>query len=394
MTQKWLFLVDQFDSIVTGTVVPRMTFLRLAVPVLLLGLLAATASGSAGTPAAPTLRPIASGFVAPTYVTGAPGDQSTLYVVEQAGRIVTVRNGRITSTFLDIRDRVRSGDELGLLSMAFSPRYAQNHLFYVDYTDLSGDTRVVEFHASNGVADPSSARQLLFVDQPYPNHKGGQLQFDRAGLLYVGMGDGGTNPAAGDTSLGDPENRAQNPGSALGKLLRIDPLRAGAKWQMVGLGLRNPWRFSFDRKTGDLWIGDVGAATYEELDRRPKALVGKLANYGWSHFEGRAVYNARVALRVGKLVPPVYVYSHSSGGACGVIGGYVYRGSRVPAARGRYFFGDLCSGGVWSLKVGKRGLPTGARAYAGRVPSLSSFGEDARGELYALSLDGDLYALR
>jgi glucose/arabinose dehydrogenase len=375
-------------------VLTRATSLRLAVSALALGVLLAAASGSADTAAAPTFRPLAGGFVDPTYVTSAPGDPSTLYVVEQAGRIVIVQNGRIAGTFLDIRDRVRSGDELGLLSMAFHPRYAQNHLFYVDYTDLSGDTRVVEFHAASGVADPSSARQLLFVDQPYPNHKGGQLQFDRSGLLYVGMGDGGTNPAAGDTSLGDPENRAQNLGSALGKLLRIDPLRQGAKWQVVGMGLRNPWRFSFDRKSGDLWIGDVGAATYEELDRRPKALIGKLANYGWSHYEGRAVYNRRIGLSAGKLVSPVFVYSHGSGGSCGVIGGYVYRGSRVPAARGRYYFGDLCSGVISSLKLGKRGLPTGGKTFAGRVPSLSSFGEDARGELYALSLDGDLYVLR
>lgn len=387
--------MDQYEPIVTGSsVLLRTTSLRLAVSALALGVLAAAASGSAGTGAAPSFRPLATGFVNPTYVTSSPGDPSTLYVVEQAGRIVTVQNGRITGTFLDIRDRVRSGDELGLLSMAFHPRYAQNHLFYVDYTDLSGDTRVVEFRASNGVADPSSARQLLFVDQPYPNHKGGQLQFDRSGLLYVGMGDGGTNPAAGDTSVGDPENHAQNLGSALGKLLRIDPLRAGAKWQVVGMGLRNPWRFSFDRKRGDLWIGDVGAATYEELDRRPKALIGKLANYGWSHYEGRVVYNARIALHSGKLVAPAYVYSHGDGSSCGVIGGYVYRGSRVPAARSRYYFGDLCSGVISSLKLGKRGLPTSGKAFAGRVPSLSSFGEDARGELYALSLDGDLYVLR
>jgi glucose/arabinose dehydrogenase len=336
---------------------------------------------------------VGSGFVDPTYVTSAPGDPGTLYVVEQAGTIRTFQDGRITGTFLDIRDRVRSGGELGLLSMAFHPRYAQNHLFYVDYTDLAGDTRVVEFRAPNGVADPASARELLFVDQPYPNHKGGQLEFDRAGLLYVGMGDGGTNPAGGGTAIGDPENRAQNMASSLGKLLRIDPTRAGAKWQVVGLGLRNPWRFSFDRKSGDLWIGDVGAATYEELDRRPRALIGKLANYGWSHYEGRAVYNRRVALRAGKLVQPVYVYGHG-GGACGVIGGYVYRGTRVAAARGRYFFGDLCSGAIWSFRLGKHGLPSGPRAFAGTVSGLSSFGEDAHGELYALSLGGDLHALR
>ena len=350
-------------------------------------------SGNADTAGTTRLQPIVSGLVDPTYVTSPPADASTLYVVEQAGRIVRVDGGRIAGTFLDIRDRVGSGGELGLLSMAFHPRYAVNHLFYVDYTDHSGDTHVVEFSAPNGVADPTTARELLFVDQPYPNHKGGQLAFDRAGLLYVGMGDGGTDPNAGDTSIGDPGNRAQSMASRLGKLLRIDPTRAGATWQVIGLGLRNPWRFSFDRKTGDLWIGDVGAATSEELDRRPKALLGTLANYGWSHYEGRTIYNKRIALAAGKLVAPALVYSHS-GGSCGVIGGYVYRGSRTPKVRGRYVFGDLCTGVIWSVMLGKRGLPTGAKAFVGRVPDLSSFGEDANGELYALSLDGDLYVLR
>jgi glucose/arabinose dehydrogenase len=374
-------------------VIAPQHLLRGAALAVVLGLVVGVGAGGARTIGTATLQPVVSGLVSPTYVTTPPGDPSRLYVVEQPGRIVTVEGGRITGTFLDIRDRLRTGDELGLLSMAFHPRYPENHLFYVDYTDLSGDTRVVEFAAPNGVADPSTARELLFVDQPFPNHKGGQLAFDRAGLLYVGMGDGGTDPDAGPVSLGDPGNRAQNMTSKLGKLLRIDPTQAGATWQTVGLGLRNPWRFSFDRKTGDLWIADVGAAKAEEIDRRPKALIGKLANYGWSHFEGRLVYNNRIGLDAGKVVSPVYVYSHSSG-SCGVIGGYVYRGARVPRARGRYFFGDLCSGVLWSFKLGKRGLPTGGRAFAGRVPLLSSFGEDANGELYALSLEGDLYAIR
>jgi glucose/arabinose dehydrogenase len=360
---------------------------------LVVGLLAGGAAGGGSGAAAYAFRPIASGLVEPTYVTSAPGNPGTLYVVEQAGRITTVRNGRITGTFLDIRDRVRSEGERGLLSMAFHPRYAENHLFYVEYTDLAGDTRVVAFTAQRGAADLSSARELLFVDQPYPNHNGGQLEFDRAGRLYVGMGDGGTPPDDGGASLGDPQNRAQDPSSRLGKLLRTDPTRPGSTWRTVGMGLRNPWRFSFDRKNGNLWIGDVGAATSEEIDRRPKALIGTLANYGWSHYEGRFVYNARIALQAGKLVAPVYIYSHS-GNLCGVIGGYVYRGARVPAARGRYFYGDLCSGVIWSLKLGKNGRPTGAKTFAGSVPSLSSFGEDARGELYAVGLEGDLYTLR
>ena len=359
-----------------------------------LALLVGAASGGARTSTRyGVFRPIVAGFVAPTYVTSAPGDAATLFVVEQAGRIRTVRGGRITGTFLDIRDRVSSDGERGLLSMAFHPRYAQNHLFYVDYTDLAGDTHVVELQAAGGAADLSTERELLFVDQPYPNHNGGQLAFDRAGRLYVGMGDGGTPPDDGGASLGDPQNRAQDLASRLGKLLRIDPLREGASWQIVGLGLRNPWRFSFDRKNGNLWIGDVGAATSEEIDRRPRALIGTLANYGWSRYEGRFVYNRRIALRAGKVVQPVYVYSHS-GSSCGVIGGHVYRGGRVGGARGRYFFGDLCTGVAWALKLGTRGLPTGVKDFVGRIPALSSFGEDARGELYATSLEGTLYVLR
>src|SRR3954447_10770917 len=253
---------------------------------------------------------VLSGLANPVDVAPAPGDASTLYVVEQAGTIKMVRDGKLAGTFLDIRDRVHTdGNELGLLSVVFSPGYAQNHLFYVDYTDQQGDTHVVQFTARGGVGDASSANELLYVDQPYPNHKGGQLLFDRQGLLYVGMGDGGTNPASGDTSIGDPENRAQDMGSMLGKPLRIDPSKPGATWQIVGMGLRNPWRFSFDRGTGNLWIADVGAARFEEIDFRPKAKIGTLANYGWSRFEGFEVYNPDLEIPSGApLVNPLLTY--------------------------------------------------------------------------------------
>jgi glucose/arabinose dehydrogenase len=338
---------------------------------------------------------LASGFANPVDVTSAPGDASTLYVVEQAGTIQMVRGGKLAGTFLDIRDRVRTdGNELGLLSVAFSPGYAQNHLFYVDYTDLQGDTRVVEFSAPNGVADLSSARELLFVDQPYPNHKGGQLLFDATGLLYVGMGDGGTNPDSGPTSTGDPENRAQSLSSLLGKLLRADPSKPDVTWQIVGMGLRNPWRYSFDRKTGDLWIGDVGAAQLEELDFRPRAKIGTLANYGWSRYEGLSTYNPKVRIpNPAQLVKPFWTYRHSDG-SCSVIGGYVYRGSSVPAARGRYFYGDFCTGAISSFKVGPKGRASAIVKLAKTIPSLTSFGEDAHGELYAVGIDGSLYGLR
>jgi glucose/arabinose dehydrogenase len=327
--------------------------------------------------------PYGSGFESPVYVTSAPGDPSTLYVVEQPGTIQIVRNGKATGTFLDIRSRIKSGGEQGLLSVAFHPQYATNHRFYVDYTDTNGDTRVVEFRSANGVGQPGTARQLLFVDQPYDNHNGGQLQFDSKGYLYVGMGDGGSG--------GDPENRAQNLKSRLGKLLRINPIRTGSPWQIVGYGLRNPWRFSFDRANGNLWIGDVGQDRYEEIDYRPAARVGKLANYGWSRYEGRAVFDgSKPYLRKGDVVSPVLVYPHSAG--CSVTGGYVYRGSAVPAMSGRYVYGDYCSGTVWSFKAGNG--RQSAAVSAGTIHNLSSFGEDGNGELYATSLDGTLYRLR
>jgi glucose/arabinose dehydrogenase len=321
-------------------------------------------------------EPLVTGLDAPVYVTSAPGDPATLYVVEQPGRIVIVRNGAVAGTFLDIRSRVKSGGEQGLLSVAFHPKYATNHRFYVDYTDLKGDTRVVEFRSSNGVGRTGTARQLLFVDQPYDNHNGGQLQFDRHGYLYVGMGDGGSG--------GDPENRAQNLKSRLGKLLRIDPTRKRSSWQIVGFGLRNPWRFSFDRANGNLWIGDVGQNAWEEVDFRKASRVGRLANYGWSRFEGRSTYDpSKPYLRKGDVVSPVLVYSHSAG--CSITGGYVYRG--------RYVYGDFCSGTIWSFPAGANGK-TGPERVDGKVDQLSSFGQDGNGGLYACSLNGTLYKLR
>jgi glucose/arabinose dehydrogenase len=323
---------------------------------------------------------IMSGFASPVYVTSAPGDPDTLYVVEQAGDIKIVKGGKVTGTFLDIHDRVKSGGEQGLLSVAFHPQYQKNHLFYVDYTDTSGNTRLYQFRSANGVGQPGSGRQLLFIQDPYENHNGGQLEFDSQGYLYAGYGDGG--------SAGDPQNRAQNLGSRWGKLLRRNPTKAGSTWQIVGFGLRNPWRFSFDRKTGDLWIGDVGQGNWEEIDFRAKSKIAKLANYGWSHYEGRAVYDPNKPYSSkGDKIFPVAVYSHADG--CSVTGGYVYRGSAVPAAAGRYFYGDYCSGNLWSLKRG-----SGGPALLGdKITNLSSFGEDGHGELYATSLDGNLYKL-
>ena len=330
-----------------------------------------------------SLQPYASGLSALTALASTRAEPRRLYAVEQVGRIRIVVNGRVTGTFLDIRDRITSGGEQGLLGLAFHPNYARNHRFYVNYTDKNGNTHVVEFRSRKGRGVKSTARQLLFVRQPYSNHNGGELQFDRSGLLYVGMGDGG--------SAGDPGNRAQNPRERLGKLLRINPLRRGAKWQMVGLGLRNPWRFSFDRANGDLYIADVGQGEWEEIDYRPRSAIGRLANYGWKAFEGRARYT-NTPLGPGQLVAPVYVYSHGETNSCSVTGGYVYRGRAVGAAIGRYFFGDYCSGIVWSLRIAN-GQATDVQREAFRVDGLTSFGEDVAGELYFATENGRIYRL-
>jgi glucose/arabinose dehydrogenase len=329
-----------------------------------------------GQPSSSTnLRPYVSGLRSPTFVGTAPGQPDRLYVVEQAGTIRYVEGRRIAGTLLDIRAKVGSGGERGLLSVAFSPNYEQDHLLYVNYTDKEGDTRVVEFRSRNGRAVLPSARQLLFVDQPYSNHNGGQLQFGPDRLLYVGMGDGGAG--------GDPGNRAQNLRERLGKLLRIDPFKRGARWQIVGYGLRNPWRFSFDRANGDLYIADVGQQAWEEIDFRAHSRLDTLANYGWRVYEGRTRYAAGAPVGVGDLVAPISVYSHEEG--CSVTGGYVYRGKTAPAAFGRYFFGDLCSGTIWSLRV-EDGRAVELRKESSRIGQLSSFGEDAAGALYAVSV--------
>jgi glucose/arabinose dehydrogenase len=328
--------------------------------------------------------PYLSGFDSPVYVTSAPGDPGTLYVVEQPGIIRIVRDGAIAGTFLDIRSLVVSGGEQGLLSMAFSPHYASNHFFYVSYTNVDGNSRVVRYRSANGVGVPSSARTLLRVKQPYSNHNGGLLMFDKRGYLYFGLGDGGAG--------GDPHQNAQNMHTPLGKLLRSQSKSPGTRWKTVGFGLRNPWRFSFDAANDNLWVGDVGQDRYEEIDFRRAAKLDKRANYGWSRYEGRSIYDSshRYAKAGGK-VRPVLVYSHDHG--CSVTGGFVYRGKAVRAARGRYFYGDYCAGTVWSFRVGKHGRASAA-AVSGHVPGLSSFGVDGHRELYATSLDGTLYRLR
>src|SRR5919206_1409300 len=260
-----------------------------------------------------SFRPYSSGFSGITAIVSTPAEPRRLYVVEQVGRIRYLVNGRLSGTFLDIRSRVASGGERGLLSVAFSPAYATNHRFYVNYTDLNGNTRVVEYRSRKGKAIRSSARQILFVRQPYSNHNGGELQFGPDKLLYVGMGDGG--------SAGDPGNRAQNLSIRLGKLMRTNPYVHRPAWRIVGYGLRNPWRFSFDSATGDLYLADVGQGAWEEVDFRPRAQVNALANYGWNVFEGRSRFRSGAPNAAGELVSPVFVYDHGRG--CSITGGFL-----------------------------------------------------------------------
>jgi glucose/arabinose dehydrogenase len=318
---------------------------------------------------------VASGFDQPVHVTAVRGQPGTLYVVEQTGRIRRVRNGRVTGTLLDIRRRVVCCGEQGLLSVAFHPRYAQNGRFFVYYT--APENRVVEYRRGRAV------RTLLNLRDPYGNHNGGQLAFGPDGRLYAGTGDSGGG--------GDPDDNAQDLGSRFGKLLAINVGRRGARWQTVGYGLRNPWRFSFDRQTGDLYIGDVGQSSWEEVDFTPRRSPG-LENYGWDVYEGRSRYENKRPSGRGRLVFPVAAYS-LGGDECAVTGGFVYRGRAVRSAAGRYFYGDNCSGAVWSFRI-SRGRATGLRKERFTLGGLSSFGEDANGELYAVTLNGGLHQLR
>jgi glucose/arabinose dehydrogenase len=327
------------------------------------------------------LVPALRGFQQPVLLTWAPGEPGVRYVVEQGGRVIRLAGGRRT-VFLDVSGLITAGGEQGLLGLAFHPRYAANRLLYVGYTSKDG-RNVVARYRSNGARALAGTRQvLLSARDPYGNHNGGHLAFGPDGRMYTSFGDGGSG--------GDPENRAQNPGSLFGKLLRIDVDARPAKTTVAYLGLRNPWRFSFDRQTDDLWIGDVGQNAIEEIDFVARARLGQRLNFGWDVYEGRAPFEEKQP-GPGELVSPVEQYSHDDG--CSVTGGYVYRGKAVPAAAGRYFYGDYCSGIVWSLRQ-SGGKAVGLRREPFKVSSLTSFGEDAAGELYLVSHEGTIYRLR
>lgn len=342
-------------------------------------------------------------FNQPLYVASPPADRRRVMVVEQPGRIMVVRDGkRLPAPFLDIRSKVLAGGEQGLLGLAFAPDYARSGAFYVYYTRRDGRQAVSEFRrATSDRANAASERQVLVMADPEGNHNGGQLNFGPDRLLYIGTGDGG---GAGDQhgAIGN----AQDLGSLLGKILRIDPAagdgrpytvpasnpfvdQAGARPEVWTYGLRNPWRFSFDRKTGDLTIGDVGQNEVEEIDftLRDKSAG---ANFGWRPFEGDRRFTDEEAP---DAVPPVITKDHGQDW-CSITGGYVVRDPRLPALAGRYVYGDFCKGQIWSARLSE-GAAGDDRRVAGlpTVGQLSSFGEDSRGRIYVVSLAGQVSRL-
>jgi glucose/arabinose dehydrogenase len=335
-------------------------------------------------------------FQAPVYVTSPPSDRKRLFVVEQGGRIRVLVNGRPRARpFLDISGQVRAGGEQGLLSMAFAPDYARSGRFYVDYTDTHGDSRIVEYRrASRTLANPASARQLIFQPQPQANHNGGLLLFGPDRKLYIGFGDGG---GGGDQH--GAHGNAQNLGTVLGKILRIDPRpsggrpytipkgnpfvrRAGARGEIWTYGLRNPWRFTFT-PGGQLVIGDVGQDAVEEIDVIRRAGV----NLGWRVFEGNDRYTPGESAP--GAVRPDITRRHSDGW-CSITGGVVVRGAN--ALRGRYVFGDYCKGDIESARIVGAGVRD-VRATRLHVDGLASFGRDARGRTYAVSNNGPVYRI-
>jgi len=327
--------------------------------------------------------------------------------VEKGGRIRILRDGALAGTdFLDLRGRVSGGSEQGLLGIAFDPAYAVTGRFVVNYTDANGDTRISAFRVSPNpdVADPGSESVLLPVDQPFANHNGGQVAFGPDGFLYIGLGDGGDE--------GDPFGNGQRLGSLLGKLLRLDlngatpyavppdnPFAATAgpstRGEIWSWGLRNPWRFSFDRATGDLYLGDVGQSAHEEIDVSTAADgAGRGLNFGWNRMEGTHCYPpaAGDACDQTGLTPPVLDYGHPDG--CSVTGGYVYRGAAIPSLAGTYFYSDFCGGWVRSFRFAS-GRATDHREWPELRPggSVTSFGQDAAGELYLLTSEGGIYRI-
>jgi glucose/arabinose dehydrogenase len=337
------------------------------------------------------LEVVAEGLDAPLGVTHAGDESDRLFVVEQTGRVRVIENGELLEEpFLDVSEAIVAGGEQGLLGLAFHPEYRRDGRFFVNYTDVNGDTVIAEFSTSDdpNVADPGSAQPLLQFDQPFANHNGGQLAFGPDGFLYIGSGDGGSG--------GDPEGNGQDTNALLGKLLRIDvdaggrygipednPFRdGGGAPEVWAYGLRNPWRFSFDSATDELWIADVGQDAFEEINRARADQAG--LNYGWNLMEGRECFDGSDC-DGSDTVLPVSAYSHDFG--CSVTGGHVYRGTDFPALTGGYLFGDFCSGTIWGIDARTKGFTEPVELLQSGM-AISSFGVDEREEMYVTDLDG------
>ncbi|MGB4580530.1 MAG: PQQ-dependent sugar dehydrogenase [Coriobacteriia bacterium] len=350
------------------------------------------------------LEPVLDGFGQPLYVTGYPDGSGRLVVLEKTGVAWLLEDGVRDGVFLDLSTVVRTESEQGLLGMAFSPDFAEDHTVWVDYTRADGATVISSFGVSGDTADPASEYVWLTIPQPYANHNGGMITFGPDGHLYIGMGDGGSG--------GDPQGNGQNPASLLGKMLRIDVLSDGsatastpyavpddnpfvgqAGWapEIWAYGLRNPWRFSFDRKTGDLWIGDVGQNLWEEIDFLPAPLRAG-ANFGWAEWEGTHPYPPDSTPPVGLtgLTNPVVEYDRQTGTS--VTGGYVYRGAAQPKLWGTYFYADFSFGRIWGLQRAADGSVE-TRLLLDNDMLIASFGEDEAGELYVVDFNGGVYRM-
>ncbi|MBD3180346.1 MAG: glucose dehydrogenase [Candidatus Latescibacteria bacterium] len=343
---------------------------------------------------------IEDGFNTPVQVVD-PGDGSgRLFVVEQPGYIRILSGDSVLSEpFLDLSSQVSYGGEQGLLSMVFSPDFSSNGHFYVDYTRTGDGATVLARYSidpqDSNRAESASGENLLVVSQPYPNHNGGMTAFGPDGYLYISIGDGGSG--------GDPEGNGQDPETLLGSILRLDvesgvqpydipgdnPFAGHAEFreEIWAYGLRNPWRFSFDTQTGDIYIGDVGQTSWEEIDMEPAGSPGGL-NYGWNIMEGFHCYQADTCDRTG-LTEPVFEYGHNQG--CSVTGGYIYRGNSYPEMEGIYFFADYCNGTIWGMM--SNGTEIRTEILLDTDLQIVSFGEDADGEIYIIDLGGEIYRL-
>ncbi|MEX2467170.1 MAG: PQQ-dependent sugar dehydrogenase [Gemmatimonadota bacterium] len=351
-----------------------------------------------------TLELVADGLDAPVFVTTAPGDDRRLFVVEQGGLVRVVRDGQLLSEpFLDLTTLVSFSGEQGLLGLAFHPLYGFNGWFFVNYTDTNGDTRIVRFSVSSDPdrADPDSGLEILFVSQPFSNHNGGMLAFGPDdGWLYIGLGDGGGS--------GDPGDNAQDLGTLLGSMLRIavdepaEPYRIPAdnpfldvstvRPEIWAYGLRNPWGFSFDPLTGDLYIADVGQDAWEEVSVQPGGSAGG-ENYGWPIMEGNDCFRPSAGCNTVGLVRPVFEYGHDQG--CSITGGYVYRGSAIPELEGRYLFADFCAGWIRSFVL-DGGVARDLQDHSDELDTggnVTSFGRDNAGELYVVARSGEVYRI-